>query len=355
MKILAYFLPQFHEDEKNNIWWGKGFTEWVNLKKSKKLYIGHEQPKLPLKYYDLTDREVMKWHAKLLKKYKVYGLCYYHYWSLGEKILSKPVENLLNWKEIEQNYCFFWANHDWRKDWVGDSKTILFNQQYGEEKDWEIHFEYLKQFFLDERYIKVNNKPLFIIYNKKVIKNFEKIKDFFNRKCIEIGFSGIEILISISNVDELSKNKENIIIREPDCSLYFKNIFEKIYSRLKKTYKIMKIFPVQRMDYERFLSKGYEIATKNIKNNVYPTLFTGWDNTPRYGKSGFVLENNNIKTFRKYLLKYKKLMKEKNSEYLFINAWNEWTEGMYLEPDQKNRYKYLEVIKEVMDTDIWEE
>ena len=353
MKILAYYLPQFHEDENNNKWWGKGFTEWTNLKRIDPLYKGHNQPRIPLNYnyYDLEKKETMEWQTQLMKEYSIEGLCYYHYWSIGKKLLNKPVENLLKWKDIKQKFCFFWANHSWRKDWIGE-KTILFNQEYGSEKEWEIHFEYLKNFFSDTRYIKINNKPLFIIYNKEEIENYEKMEKFFEKKCIEMGFNGIEILISINKEKKLSLVNKKVIIREPDCSLNRKTIFERILYKLKKEYKIGKILPIQKYNYERFLKEGFKIAKNNINESNYPTIFTGWDNTPRYRERGFILENSNPEIFKRYLLKYKKLMKEKKCEFIFVNAWNEWTEGMYLEPDEKNGYKYLEVIKEVVETEV---
>ena len=353
MKVFAYYLPQFHEDENNNKWWGKGFTEWTNLRRITSLYKGHNQPRIPLNnnYYNLEKKETMEWQTRLMREYKIDGLCYYHYWSEGKKLLNRPAENLLEWKDVEQNFCFFWANHSWRKDWIGE-KTILFEQKYGTEVEWKMHFEYLKKFFLDNRYIKINNKPLFIIYNKYDIENYEQLINYFNYKCIEIGFSGIKVVVSINKEENIRLVEKDCIIREPDCSLNKRTTFEKLLYKFKREYKVGKLITIQKYNYERFLNKSFEVAKNNINANIYPTIFTGWDNTPRYKERGFVLEGSNPELFKKYLLKYKKLMKEKNCEYIFINAWNEWTEGMYLEPDQMNEYKYLEAVKEVVETEV---
>lgn len=354
MKILAYYLPQFHENEKNNLWWGKGFTEWVNLKKSKSLYKNHKQPKIPLNknYYNLLDKSTMLWQTELAKKYCLYGFCYYHYWSCGEQLLEKPLENLLKWKDIDQKFCLFWANHNWTKSWIGDKKTILFKQNYGVEKDWEKHYMYLEKFFKDERYIKVDNKPMFIIYNKEDISNYDEMILYFNKEAQKSGFNGIYIIESISNLKKLKKefgnNKFPMLIREPECCLDERNVFEKIIYRLKIIMKKNYFYFVTRYNYKRLMLKSIKISKKFSKENIYPSVFTEWDNTPRYGRRGYVIENDDIKNFKNYILEQKKIMKEKNIEYLFINAWNEWTEGMHLEPDERNHYSFLEVIRDVV-------
>ena len=188
MKILAMYLPQFHRVLENDEWWGNGFTDWVSAKKAKPLYEGHYQPHVPLgeNYYNLLNKDVMVWQAELMKKYGVDGMCIYHYWFKdGRKILEKPAENLLQWKEIEMPFCFCWANETWARSWAQiqganswadmyeqyaadgsdqSQKAILLEQQYGEKKDWKKHFDYLNMFFRDERYIKIDDKPIFDFY-----------------------------------------------------------------------------------------------------------------------------------------------------------------------------------------------
>ena len=184
MKVLAMYLPQFHRVDENDEWWGEGYTEWTAVKKGEKLFPGHEQPRVPMKhnYYDLLKKETMQWQTELMKKYKVYGMCFYHYYfQKGRKILEKPAENLLKWKDIDMPFCFSWANETWARTWskltgtntwnsreekaheIGDD-GILLKQEYGGEEDWENHFYYLQPFFEDIRYIRVENKPVFIIY-----------------------------------------------------------------------------------------------------------------------------------------------------------------------------------------------
>ena len=152
-KIIAFYLPQFHEIEENNKWWGKGFTEWTNVKSGKPLFRGHYQPKVPLNnnYYDLSNISVMKEQAKLAKKYGVDGFCFYHYWFNGKKLLNKPLEQLIQNSNIDLSYCLSWANETWSRRWNGNEKEILIKQEYGGEKEWEEHIQYHLQFFMDKR------------------------------------------------------------------------------------------------------------------------------------------------------------------------------------------------------------
>ncbi|NMB10280.1 MAG: glycosyl transferase, partial [Tissierellia bacterium] len=138
MKIIAYFLPQFHPIPENDKWWGTGFTEWTNTKKAKPLFTGHYQPREPMDnfYYNLTDPKVRKWQSNLTKKYGIYGFCYYHYWFSGKKLLEKPLEDLLKLKDITTPFCISWANHTWNRSWTHEEKEVLQLQTYGDETEW---------------------------------------------------------------------------------------------------------------------------------------------------------------------------------------------------------------------------
>ena len=213
MKVLAMYLPQFHRVKENDEWWGEGFTDWTTVKQAKPLFEGHNQPHVPSdeNYYDLLDKNTMRWQTSLMKKYGIDGMCMYHYWfEDGRKILEKPVENLLNWKEIDMPFCLCWANETWARSWSGlqnvnvwadtcepDKKTgkkILLKQRYGNYKDWKEHFEYLLPFFRDDRYIKVDGKPVFVFYKAECIPCFEDMVEAWQQLAIESGINGIYII-----------------------------------------------------------------------------------------------------------------------------------------------------------------
>lgn len=350
MKLIAYFLPQFHEIEENNKWWGKGFTEWTNVKKGKPLYKGHKQPKQPLNsnYYDLTNKETVIWQTELSKRYGIDGFCYYHYWFNGKKLLETPAENLLKWKEIRQNFCFCWANHDWRKTWNG-SMELLIKQNYGNEEEWQKHFDYLLPFFKDERYLKIENKPILILYSAKNILNIENRINFYEKKCKENGFNGIFIVETLNNPrkNNYINNSQAVVLREPDIGREKNILFIRILHQLKRKFSKNYLYFPMKYKFEKIARNSIEYA-QNFSTNkkVFLGSFVSWDSTCRHKRRGYIIESDK-KSFENYLRAQFRLANEKGIEYIFINAWNEWAEGMYLEPDTDNKYLYLETIKKI--------
>lgn len=188
MKILAMYLSQYHRVKENDEWWGEGYTDWISTKRAVSLFKGHNEPRVPQdnNYYDLLSKETMIWQANLMHQYDIDGMCIYHYWFKdGYQILEKPAENLLQWKDINMPYCFCWANETWARTWanipganswydnekaeIKDEKAVLLEQQYGNYSDWKKHFEYLLPFFKDERYLRLEDKPIFLFYKPEEI------------------------------------------------------------------------------------------------------------------------------------------------------------------------------------------
>lgn len=355
MKTFAFYLPQFHEIPENNLWWGKGFTEWTNVKKAKPLFQGHVQPKHPIdnNYYNLLEKNTVEWQTSLLEEYRIDGLIYYHYYFKGKKLLEKPAENLLRWKGINQRFFFCWANHDWNKSWNG-TKELLIKQEYGIENDWEKHFEYLLPFFCDIRYEKKNNMPLFMIFECNFPEK-NRMLEYFDKRCRENGFSGIYLIESFQcakrnfkkSMYQFKENKASVTkkihLREPTtCMAYYRdNIFvnlpQRIIQKGKRIVGTMNKQPyLLRLDGNRL----FKLMTSYKKDKEFiPGLFLGWDNTPRYGCRGYVISPPSYENFQRYMNSIKEF------EYLFINAWNEWAEGMILEPTIENGYLYLEWLR----------
>ncbi|MDH1518909.1 glycoside hydrolase family 99-like domain-containing protein [Acinetobacter johnsonii] len=359
MKTFAFYLPQFHAIPENDKWWGKGFTEWVNVKNAKPLFKGHDQPRIPLNnnYYNLLEINTLQWQAEMLNKYKLDGLCIYHYWFSGKKLLEKPTEILLKNASIDIPFFFCWANESWTKTWEGNEKDVLISQSYDETK-WKEHFEYLLPFFKDKRYIKENNKPLFVLYRSY---NFDRCADWiklWNKLAIDQGFNGIHF-ISMNTIFDIDKrilgfdaqlNFEpmNTIGHDLQDNTKIDNIFRKI--KRHSIININRIFNLNKVellyDYDVIWNK---ILKKEINENIYAGAFVGWDNTPRKKNKGLIVKKSTPEKFEKYFSQLYIKAKESNSPYIFVNAWNEWAEGTYLEPDEVNQYKYLEAIKNVIE------
>ncbi|MEZ8278273.1 glycoside hydrolase family 99-like domain-containing protein [Vibrio cyclitrophicus] len=359
MKVLAYYLPQFHEVSENNKWWGQGFTEWTNVRNAKPLYDGHIQPRIPLNnnYYDLLSVSALKWQAKLLHDYNIYGLCYYHYWFEGRKILESPAELLLANHDIEQRFCFCWANHDWRRTW-NSTNELLINQGYGDESEWVEHLEYLMPFFKDSRYIKVNNRPVFVVYNLATILRAKERFEFYSNYLKENGFDGIELIQSVNNYSEIdgARCSANVVLREPSFTHFSTESVFKKFERKLKSNKSFSLFSKPRMySFSEISNKSisYNInhSVNDFEGKIYLGAFGGWDSTPRHGKHGYIISQPYADEFKAYLDRLQGLISsnEKFSDIVFYNAWNEWGEGCYLEPDCNNEYLYLDVVAKFSD------
>ena len=354
-KLIAIYLPQYHEIEENNKWWGKGHTEWTSCKKAKRLFKDHYQPRIPLNnnYYDLTDREAQLEQVKLAKQNGIYGFCYYHYWFEGKMLLEKPMENMLHDKEIDMPFCISWANHTWTNSINKRGRKVLIEQTYGDKEDWENHFNYLKKFFKDKRYIRVNDKPVMVIYNAKDIECWEEMKSTWDEMAVNEGFKGIHYVNTLKDEQDIDySNKYRF-----DAQFEYQPTFA-LRKRNKLEYNLW--YYLKRILYKDFIDKpcicNYDRVWRNVIDNTpsndivtYLGSYSDWDTTARWGNKGIVHKGANPQKFKKYLKQQITRSKTMNeSEFIFITAWNEWSEGAYLEPDEKYKYKYLEVIKEAI-------
>lgn len=336
MNLIAYYLPQFHEIEENNRAWGEGFTEWSNVKKSVSLFEGHYQPREPLhdNYYNLLNPDVMRWQILLAQQYGVYGFCFYHYWFRdGKRVLEKPAEILLEHKDLDMPFCFSWANEPWTKTWHGAAgeKEVLIEQRYGKQKQWKQHFDYLLPFFQDKRYIHIDNKPVFLIYQINKIGCFNQMIDYWNHLANENGIESIYIIdmLTLDGKKSYNKRVSAYVDFEPGKAKRRSVIYEKgAFCHMKSwddEYRLM--------------------LTDPHKKNEFRCMFVDYDDTPRRGSRGYVYEGSSPEKFGQYLQKTIELSQKEGNEYVFINAWNEWGESNYLEPDKKYKYAYLEQIQ----------
>ena len=368
MKLIALYLPQFHTIPENDKWWGKGFTEWVNIKKATPLFEGHNQPRVPLNknYYDLSDVGVMRWQAGLAKEYGVYGFCFYHYWFGGKLLLEKPVENYLK-SDIDFHYCISWANEHWTNQWVSDKWDVLIEQKYGDKKEWEDHFNYMLQFFKDPRYIKLDGKPLFTIYKPALIDKRKEMLEYWQELAIKAGLPGIcfvfqraESILYNPNID--MSMFDYCAAYQPGLAVTRNNLKKQSFIALRKAKKAIFHFLERHIKFDSrsivLTSQGkqlhkdsYDEVWKSILEepdifpNIIPSAFTDWDNTPRRHERGSVMIGSNPEKFCRYLIKLIEKSKQKyKTDFMYVFAWNEWAEGGYLDPDELNGYGYLKAI-----------
>lgn len=366
MKIIAFYLPQFHAIPENDEWWGEGFTEWVNVKKAKVFFENQYQPRIPLNenYYNLLDDNVKLWQVKLAKENGIYGFCFYHYWFNGHMLLEKPTAQFLNNKELNMPFCLSWANEPWTKAWVSKNDAILIDQEYGREKEWEAHFDYLIQFFKDPRYIKNNGKPLFVIYRPEQIECLNEMLDLWQKLAQKSGLPGIDFAYQHITFDLLedkddSRFKYNIEY-EPCYALhnylssskksiinFMKKIDDISFFLCKRKLSEFYLANVRKYSYDEIWKSSINHKPENEKN--IPGAFVDWDNTPRRGSKGVAYTGANPEKFEKYLIqKIEKAKTEYKSDMMFLFAWNEWAEGGYLEPDEKFKDGYLKALKNAL-------
>ncbi len=361
MKIIAFYLPQFHQIPENDAWWGEGFTEWTNVKNGKKYYKWQRQPRVPLNnnYYCLLDSKTQEWQAKLASDYGIYGFCYYHYWFDGHMLLQKPMELMLNNSNIKLPFCICWANEDWTNAWVSDKANVLISQKYGDKNEWKRHYDYLSKFFKDSRYIKEDNKPLFVIYRPEIIPCLNEMLQYWNELAIADGFSGMKFAHQNSGLDFPEKKDDHMFDYDIEMQpLYAKIMNDSSFRKKSKIIKLLNKLHLRKILYFFNRNKGpkvfdynavWDIAIKTppISTKSIPCAFVDFDNTSRRREQGWLFSNCTLENFKKnFTAYYKKSLKEYNTDFMFIFAWNEWAEGGYLEPDTDLEYGYLEVIKE---------
>ena len=344
IKTICFYLPQFHAIKENDDWWGSGFTEWTNVKKASKQYDYHYQPRIPdndLGYYDLSNGEVMQKQAELAKKYGVHGFCFYHYWFDAKRLLEKPVDTLLKNKDIDMPFCLCWANENWTRVWDGSEDDVLIAQKHSDEDDI-LFIKDLSRYFSDKRYITVDGRPLIIIYRPSLLPDIKKTSHRWREWCRKEGFGEIYLAYtqSFDNQDP-SEYGLDAAIEFPPNNANITNITDKI--------KTVSGFDGQIWDWNELYERSTKVRPKKYK--FFQAANPGWDNTPRKGKNASIVIGNSPLKFTNYIKNIcqhtlKNPLLSKNEKFIFINAWNEWAEGAYLEPDKVYGYSYLNSLKQ---------
>ncbi len=343
VKLIAFYLPQFHPIPENDKAWGKGFTEWTNVSKAVPQYVGHHQPKLPdeLGFYDLRLIEVQKRQIELAKSYGIYGFCYHHYWFDGKRVMDRPIEQILAHPELDFPFCINWANENWTKKWDGRDADVLLAQNHSELDDVAF-IEDAARYMRDSRYIRIDGKPLLMLYRPSLLVDPKATGERWRTWCRENGIGELYLVIthSFEPIDPETIGFDAAVEFAPN-SFPLTNVTNKMRSSfLNSNFDGVLYDYTSAIDY----SESYRVPHYTKFRGVCPR----WDNEARKPGKGTVLIGSNPVEYGKWLQSICRFTKnnfEPSKQFVFINAWNEWAEGAYLEPDRKYGYAYLEATR----------
>jgi len=352
-RLIAFYLPQYHPIPENDEWWGKGFTEWTNVTKAKALFSEHYQPHLPsdLGFYDLRLSEARQAQADLAKEYGIYGFCYYHYWFNGKRLLERPFNDVLNSGKPDFPFCLCWANENWTRRWDGKEQNLLLKQVYSEEDD-RLHMQWLAKAFSDRRYIRVDGKPLFLVYRATKIPNPKQTVRIWRDEAKRLGIGEI----FLCRVESFVSEQQDPGLIGFDAAVEFQPDWTQLGLPLQKgrLWHIARKLGLAHQVYGTHNIYEYSTVVKRMlaKSNPtyqrFPCVTPSWDNTARRKAGAIILQNSTPQVYEYWLrtIVDKTLASSYSTEkIIFINAWNEWAEGNHLEPCQKWGRAYLEATR----------
>lgn len=381
-RLIAFYLPQFHPTTYNDEWWGKGYTEWRSVATAIPLFKGHYQPHVPadLGYYDLRLPIVREQQAELAREAGIEGFCYWHYWmGDGRRLLEMPFNEVLKSGKPDYPFCLAWANHNWtNKNWTKQSPLLaeknIIEQKYSID-DYKAHFKAVLPAFKDKRYIRVNGKPLFYVFMPEAIPDPKIFIEIWQDLALKNGLPGIFFVGKRQNLKLTFGSKEGHLSfpSTNEAASLYKEIFDMgfdavnsrgnlraeflarnqyyfAFQRLIRKY--LKIQSLHRFDYKDIIPNLF--VEEDKANNVFPTLIPNWDRSPRVGKDAVIYENSTPELFKKSVERSFEIVKNKPQEHqiIFIQAWNEWGEGNYLEPDMKYGHGYLDAIRNLINKEF---
>ena len=344
VQVVTFYLPQFHTFPENDEWWGKGFTEWVNTKKAQPRFPGHYQPRTPhrdIGYYDLSDVETMKRQAALAKAHGITAFCLYYYWFDGKKLMEKPLENLMAHPEVDFPFCLCWVNENWTRTWDGQENSVLIRQNYSEEND--INFiKDLKRYIVDPRYLHCGGKPVILVYHVKNMPDPDKTFAMWRQWCRDNGVGEILIWSCRTFITSNKFRKSVEVDREVEFPPHLVTPLEALQPSRFKPYKNDGYyFNYQKIIHD--LRKRRTFADIS-RSPFYRTAMLGWDNSCRRETGYSVWQYFSLESYYYWLqniIRYTRRNFVEGERFIFINAWNEWGEGTYLEPDE--RYGYASI------------
>lgn len=358
-RLIAFYLPQFHQIPENDKWWGYGFTEWTNVRKAKALFESHNQPRRAgdLGYYNLLDQDIREKQARIAKEHGIESFCYWHYWfGSGRRLLEKPFEQVLNSKSPDFGFCLCWANQTWTGVWHGAPNRILIEQTYPGQDDERRHFESILPALQDARYTKIDNRPIFAIYKPEELPDAGAFITHWTKLARKAGLTGIYFIGMSNKFDspELAHFDACMPIgpgdyidglKKPSFALRaIRKVFRGKLSQFTPGWLMTRLgFPAR---YDYATAARTALARLPRERNFLPCVLTGWDNTPRSGRRGVVFEHYDPPALGEALNQAITFVSNHvfDQRVVFLKAWNEWAEGNYIEPDAEYGYAYLQAI-----------
>lgn len=344
VRVIAFYLPQFHEIEENNNWWGPGFTEWTNVRKAKPNFEGHYQPRIPadLGYYDLASPDAMQKQVELAQKYGVDGFCFYYYWFDGKRLLEHPIEEMLAKDHPKFPFCLCWANENWTRRWDGRDSEILIGQNHCPDDDTRVIRDLIR-YFKSDSYIRIDGKPLVLVYRVDLFPNFSETAKIWRETCRRDGVG--EIYISYVESHDLVGKDVHPSTFGCDASVEF--------PPLNMAEPVTPNGPLLNNKFGGGVANYKDIALRYCRREMpgykrFRGVMPGWDNTARRQDNGFIFQDPSPGVFQAWLehvLVQARRHLHGDEKLVFVNAWNEWAEGAYLEPDERFGHGFLEAVR----------
>ena len=343
VRLIAFYLPQFHPTPENDRWWGKGFTEWTNVTRAEPLFPGHYQPRLPadLGFYDLRLRETRHEQIALARQYGIDGFCYHYYWFSGTRILHRPLDDMLADPASDMPFCLCWANENWTRRWDAADHDILIAQRYLPEDDRDF-IAGLIPFFQDPRYIRIDGAPLLIVYRPQHLPDPRKTAGIWREYCKAAGFPVIHLCAALTH-----GNRDY----RPfgfDSGVEFPPHNLDGCGAVNQTISFFKPFQGNVLEYRDIA--GVYLKRKYVGDTVFRAVFPGWDNTARTRSRAVLVLNGTPANYEYWLAQTVRATARDfpaARQLVFINAWNEWAEGCCLEPDMRFQRGFLEATRRV--------
>ncbi len=350
VRTIAFVLPQFHRVCQNDEWWGPGFTEWTNVTKAKPLFPGHHQPHVPadLGYYDLLDPAVRDAQASLARRYGVDAFCYYHYWFHGDRLLERPVDDMIRSGTPDLPFCLCWANEPWTRVWDGGSKDVLQPQWYSADDDRR-HIDWLLTAFADPRYVRIDGRPLFLVYRASSLPDPRRTADLWRQRARQAGFPDL-YLCRVESFDPPADPRplgfDASVEFFPGGQLRILTGGGRWRQRLRHVYlTVSRRRPGPRLvPYDDLVQTVLRRPDPGYPR--FPCVVPGWDNTARRPWAPLVLTGSTPEKFGRWVAATVEGLADRppSQRMLFVNAWNEWAEGCHLEPCERWGHGYLEAL-----------